>query len=110
MNPVPPVTRTASGILRQKSRPTLVKLLNRLHVIVRSADIEPVPFIRFDVYFEPVLEHIQHQVIKAELAAGGNARKHTTIYDVHTHADEVFHRRLFPKSSKPVTTVSLKHA
>src|SRR5439155_14874290 len=63
MKPVAPVTRTAS--VTEQTRTQALEVLDRLRVVVRAADVEPVPGVAQQARRPARPDEVQHELVEA---------------------------------------------
>src|SRR5712672_2943386 len=97
-NPVAPVTRI-SFFIRQELLPTFIELINRPHVIVHAANIQPVPGIPFHVHRLLASQHVEHEVVEAVLLSRRDALQQRPIHDVDPHTHHILQLWLLLESN-----------
>src|SRR6516162_9496334 len=109
IKPLAPVTKTRSFI-RQKLVFAGFELVNRLHVVIRAADVEPVPGVSLHVNTLTTTEQVEHQIVEAILCIWRNKIQDRAVQNIDSHADQICVFGLFAESGKPVTRVYMENA
>src|SRR5579859_6197752 len=89
--------------------PLLFELVDRPHIVIHSANVQPISRVTLYMDWLPVSQHVEHEVIEAIGSAFGHMVQHGTVHDVNAHAYQILKAGFFFES-RELPAVRMKHA
>jgi hypothetical protein len=90
--------------------PALFEFLDRAHIIIGPADIQPVAFVGLHCDRFILSEQILHEIIKAVLGIGRDKLEDPPIDRIDSHAHEIFRLRFLGESGQSVGRIDLQNS